>query len=296
MASAHLVHFFPAIFKTIVGKLVSTTRTQSKRVEKFIGPTILERIANDEKYGGDWDKPNDLITWLLDMAPAENRNVEDITVKLMLINFAAIHTTSMTLANAMFDLAARPEYIKPLREEMEAMIAEYGWTKDAMGRMRKTDSFFKESSRMAGVGAVSIGRKAMSDFTFSNGLAIPAGYTVAIAGAGIHFDPDIYEDPDTFNGFRFSDMREKGTNEYDPLRHQMVSLDTSFLLFGYGRHACPGRFFAVNEVKAMMAHIILNYDIKLPGDSREAPKGVWFAGSRSPHTSAEILFKKRKLD
>lgn len=58
----------------------------------------------------------------------------------------------------------------------------------------------------------------------------------------------------------------------------------------------PGRFFAVNEVKAMMAHIILNYDIKLPGDSREAPKGVWFAGSRSPHTSAEILFKKRKLD
>lgn len=38
---------------------------------------------------------NDLITWLLDMAPAENRNVEDITVKLMLINFAAIHTTSL---------------------------------------------------------------------------------------------------------------------------------------------------------------------------------------------------------
>ena len=32
-------------------------------------------------------------------------------------------------------------------------------------------------------------------------------------------------------------MRNKGTNEYDPLRHQMVSLDSSYLLFGHGRHA-----------------------------------------------------------
>lgn len=112
-------------------------------------------------------------------------------------------------------------------------------------------------------------------------------------------------------------MREKGTSEYDPLRHQMVSLDTTYLLFGHGRHAwyvpdsryiylgvirswpiscSPGRFFAVNEVKAMMAHMVLNYDIKLPGDSRDPPKGPWFAGSRSPHPTAEVLFRKRKLN
>lgn len=296
MVMSHLVHMFPAALKTLVGKIVSPVLKQAKRVEKFVGPIIAERIANDEKYGGDWDKPNDLITWLLDMAPAENRNVEDITVKLMLINFAAIHTTSLTLSNALFDLAARPEYIKPLREEMEAVIRDHGCTKDAMGRMRKTDSFFKESSRMAGVGAVALGRKALKDFTFSNGLIIPAGYTVATSSAGVHFDPEIYEDPNEFNGFRFSDMREKGTSEYDPLRHQMVSLDTTYLLFGHGRHACPGRFFAVNEVKAMMAHMVLNYDIKLPGDSRDPPKGPWFAGSRSPHPTAEVLFRKRKLN
>jgi cytochrome P450 len=32
-------------------------------------------------------------------------------------------------------------------------------------------------------------RKAKKDFTFSNGLTIPAGYTVAVASEGIHTDP-----------------------------------------------------------------------------------------------------------
>lgn len=113
-------------------------------------------------------------------------------------------------------------------------------------------------------------------------------------------------------------MREKGTNEYDPLRHQMVSLDTTYLLFGHGRHAwyvfttpltlvaklntipfgtsSPGRFFAVNEVKAMMAHILLNYDIKLPGDAKVVPPGRWFAGNRVPDPKAEMMFRKRKVD
>lgn len=58
----------------------------------------------------------------------------------------------------------------------------------------------------------------------------------------------------------------------------------------------PGRFFAVNEVKAAVSHILLNYDIKLPGDATKVLPGIWFAGSRSPDPKAQILFRKRRLD
>ena len=34
---------------------------------------------------------------------------------------------------------------------MEEVIGSHGWTKEAMGRMWKFDSFMKESSRLAGV-------------------------------------------------------------------------------------------------------------------------------------------------
>ena len=56
-----------------------------------------------------------------------------------------------TFTTALFDLASRPGYIERIREEVEAVVAEYGWTKVAMGRMRKLDSFLKESQRVRGV-------------------------------------------------------------------------------------------------------------------------------------------------
>lgn len=41
------------------------------------------------------DDQLDLVSWLLDYAPPESVNVEDITARVMFINFAAIHTTSL---------------------------------------------------------------------------------------------------------------------------------------------------------------------------------------------------------
>jgi len=35
------------------------------------------------------------------------------------------------------------------------------------------------------------------------------------------------------------------------------------LLFGEGLHACPGRFFAINEVKIALCHMLLKYDWRL---------------------------------
>ena len=51
----------------------------------------------------------------------------------------------------MFDLAAHPEYVAPMREEVEAIIEAEGWTKASIGKMHKVDSFVKESQRI-GIG------------------------------------------------------------------------------------------------------------------------------------------------
>ena len=41
--------------------------------------------------------------------------------------------------------------MQPLRDEVEAAIAADGWTKAAMDKMWKVDSFLKESQRVNGV-------------------------------------------------------------------------------------------------------------------------------------------------
>lgn len=54
----------------------------------------------------------------------------------------------------------------------------------------------------------------------------------------------------------------------------------------------PGRFFAANELKAIFAHVVMNYDVKFEnGGSR--PEDIWFVSSVYPDPNAKVLFRKR---
>ena len=55
----------------------------------------------------------------------------------------------------------------------------------------------------------------------------------------------------------------------------------------------PGRHFASNELKAILGHIILNYDLKLGGDGLRPPD-VFVAMATMPAPESRVLFKKRE--
>ena len=54
----------------------------------------------------------------------------------------------------------------------------------------------------------------------------------------------------------------------------------------------PGRFFAANEVKALLAHILVTYDVKLE-EGKRAPGTVIIGSVRIPE-KANVLFRKRQ--
>lgn len=102
----------------------------------------------------------------------------------------------------------------------------------------------------------------------------------------IHHDEANYSCASRFDAFRFSRPREEHeaksqaandnnanrtvqpSNETEAIPalkqkpQSTVNLGDGFLTFGYGRHACPGRFFASHEMKLMLAHIIQHYDVE----------------------------------
>lgn len=63
--------------------------------------------------------------------------------------------------------------------------------------------------------------------------------------------------PDSFDGYRLYRKQAK-----------MVQAHKDHLLFGYGRRTCPGRFWAVGEVKMILAKILVRMDFRpvRPGD------------------------------
>ncbi|KAF8906748.1 cytochrome P450 [Gymnopilus junonius] len=290
IVGAQIINMFPNLVKPIVGRILTKVPASIKRAVSHLQPLIEEQLEQEEKYGKDRpDKPNNLVSWLLDEAKGPQRNIDDLAIRVLTINFAAIHTTTNALTHVLYNLAAHPEYAAPMREEVEAVIEVEGLNKLSMTKMRKVDSFIKESQRLA-IGGVSMNRKILKDFTFSNGITLPAGTIVAVATYSTHMDDQNYDSAREFQGFRFANLRDE---DGEGLKHQFVALEQNFLTFGGGRHACPGRFFAANELKAMLAYVLLNYDIKFPDDGPR-PQDVWIQAVASPNRKAEVMFKKRK--
>jgi len=54
----------------------------------------------------------------------------------------------------------------------------------------------------------------------------------------------------------------------------------------------PGRFFAVNEVKFLLAHILVTYDIKLE-DGKQVPRSL-SVGMMRVTRKANVMFRKRQ--
>lgn len=279
---ASFINKFPSILRPFVGMFTSNVQRSTAEAFEHLGGVIAERLT--ERENGSWpDKHNDLMQWLIDAAPGEkHRTPRALVARILTINMAAIHTTTMTSSQALCYLAAYPEYIQPLREEVEAVVRDNGWTKEAMDKLYKVDSFIKETQRVKGMSSASMMRKAVQNFTFSDGTFIPKGTIVSVAMEGIYKDDDIYPDAQTFRPFRFADMHDPDNGTGEQL--SMVNTGINWLPFGHGKHACPGRFFASNEVKAMFAHLVMNYDMKMKKEGELA----------QDERSAQILFRKRQ--
>ncbi|KAJ7284516.1 cytochrome P450 [Mycena rebaudengoi] len=239
----------------LLGPLVSPRKRFLRRADKHITPVVTERVRKEQELGPNYaDRPNDLVSWLIDGAEGEAERTIPALVE------RAVRTSADVFAHALYDLAAYPEYVEPLREEIETITRKEGWTRASLGRMYKTDSFMYESLRYNGIGTLSLSRKVVKPegFTFSDGINLPYGTYLYTPMWSIHHDPEIYPDPHVFDGFRFSKLRDSD-DSLGAAKFQAVTTSLDYQAFGHGRHACPGRFFAVIELKAMLAHVVMNY-------------------------------------
>jgi cytochrome P450 len=107
----------------------------------------------------------------------------------------------------------------------------------------------------------------------------------------ISTDPQNWQNPDEFDGFRFAKLRDQ---EGQPHKYQFVTTNSSHsMAFGHGKHACPGRFFAANEIKTISAYLIRHYDLKAPDDWNGRPASLIFGHNLSPNPMLNILMRRR---
>ncbi|KAI6036043.1 cytochrome P450 [Pisolithus microcarpus] len=285
---ARILRLFPDFMGPLVAKFVTNLSERISRGATFLGPVIKERLKHMEAEGTDWcDKPNDFLQWWLDAS--HETCLTMLTRRIVSLNFAAIHTTSGTLSEALLNLAGHPQHAQTLRDEVEAVIGKYGWTKEALSKMRKVDSFLRETQRFEGLVLLGIMRVAMCDITLADGTLIPRGTSLAFPVHAMHHDETVFENANVFEPFRFAEMQD---NESERSRHQMVALTPDMLSFGMGKRACSGRFFAATILKTMLAHVVMTYDVKRVNDER-SPNSLRIGSAIMPNPTAKIMFRKR---
>ncbi|KAL8906557.1 MAG: hypothetical protein Q9207_001941 [Kuettlingeria erythrocarpa] len=262
-------------------------------------------------------RPLDLLQMLWDAAKGSDKTPEFMAYTALPISFAAIRTRSSVPTHVLYDLCGHWEYIQPLREECAAVQAEEGSlsTKPALNKLMKMDSFMKDSQRFNPLSfrkaipsfpqtlisytaenhsLVTFGCVVHRDLTLSSGITIPAYTTIGFPAYAIAHDPKFYPDPSRFDGFRFVPSSSNST-PYAPQQQQPIFTTTnaSNLMWGYGKHACSGRFFATNEIKLILAHFLLRYDFAFKqGEGR--PKNWPYELHNMADPTVEILVRKRK--
>jgi cytochrome P450 len=250
---------------------------------------------------------NDALQWLISESALSSNPPAQLTphrlaLRLLFVNDVSMLTTAYTAQNLILDLfSTSPShaYIPTLRAECAAALAASNgvWDIEAVGRLRLVDSAIRESMRLNPFGTLILPREVVA----SEGIEVPGvgwvprGTRIAVPSEAIQRDGSVYHDPDTYLPFRFAEPtpsdQPASSAQFKP--RLAVTLDPSFLAFGVpGRWACPGRFFAIMELKIFVAEMLLHYDVQF---LETRPKPVYALWSRYP-PDVGVRVRRRKVE
>ncbi|KAL8336215.1 hypothetical protein RB601_000164 [Gaeumannomyces tritici] len=315
--AAQVLSLLPRMLRPLVAPLVTLPNRRYERAWfRLAVPEVERRLraldVNDSgNYKNDETAPATATGDFLDWAIADalisadliQRRPEMLAARVLLVNAAAVHTSAFAITHVLLDLAGAGRdrgaaYVDALRREVAAALAAHGgvWSKCALADMPRLDSTFRESQRLNTVLAVGPLRivSGPTGVVTPSGVRLPPGYQVGVAAYAMHTDPNIWgPDACEFRPFRFvaDDGEYSGAVGGARSAEAWATTSARYLSFGAGRNSCPGRFFAAAELKLLLAHILLHYDIEF---REQRPPNQWFGSNHLPPTKAAIRIRRRE--
>ena len=168
------------------------------------------------------------------------------------------------------ELAARPEEVEKIREEVESVVGEGPILPEHMERFVYLDSVIKEAMRLRPI-AVHLAARRLSEPAEIGGYELPARTIVANAVWLLHRRPELYNDAEAFRPQRFLGLKP------NPF---------VWTPFGGGVRRCIGMAFALYEMKIVLATVLRRRRLKLAGAKPEPVRRGFFL---VPRGGAEIL-------
>ncbi|XP_038985550.1 cytochrome P450 90B2-like [Phoenix dactylifera] len=232
--------------------LIIHTKTR-KASKTIISNTIKKKMEErvQKKGVSNAELEDDLLGWLLDSSSYSWEQIIDLLRNLIA---SAYLTTSRVIPIVIYFLGRCPRALEQLREEHLRSIRSKSkggdgkLTWEDYKHLKFTQCVVINETLRLGSGSI-LPKKACIDIQYK-GYVIPRGCTVMANISAVHLDPSLYEDPESFNPWRWLDASGKAK-----LKH--------FMPFGGGMRQCPGAELAKLEIIVFIRHLILNYNWEL---------------------------------
>ncbi|KAF7318711.1 FAD-binding FR-type domain-containing protein [Mycena chlorophos] len=216
--------------------------------------TLRERTQTpDMPYAKAAVETGSLLEYMLHATDEEGKKMDVSLVHENVLTFlgAGQVTTSSALGWLWFCLATFPYYARKLYASLIAagLSKDKEITADEIAKLEYLDWFIKEMQRLYNP-AFQPTRQAQKDVIMPGGFLVPKGAQVTVALHSVMVNPEHWTDPLTFNPDRW------GTPAVQK-RHKHA-----FIPFAAGARGCIGFNFALQEIKLVMARVVLNFTVE----------------------------------
>uniref|UniRef100_A0A8C8ZNR9 Uncharacterized protein n=1 Tax=Prolemur simus TaxID=1328070 RepID=A0A8C8ZNR9_PROSS len=193
------------------------------------------------------------ILLLVNMENGNSLSDRDLRAEVDTFMFEGHDTTASGISWILYALATHPQHQQRCREEIQSLLGDGApITWGHLDQMPYTTMCIKEALRLYPP-VPGVARKLSQPVTFPDGRSLPKGVIVLLSIYGLHHNPKVWPNPETF----------------DPSRFAPGSLPHShaFLPFSGGSRNCIGKRFAMIELKVAVALTLLRFEL-LPDPTR----------------------------
>ncbi|XP_053690209.1 cytochrome P450 4C1-like [Sabethes cyaneus] len=228
--------------------IINQRRAQFKQISDHIEDLTEENIymSTRKRYA--------MLDSLLLAEQKQQIDEEGVREEVDTFTFEGHDTTASALVFIFFTLAREPAVQERIYEEISAVRANKTseatkwFSPQDYTEMKFMDRAIKECLRLWPP-VPFISRAVTEDIVLSDGNIIPAGVLVNVHIFDLHRDPEQFPDPDEFDADRFLPENVERRNPY------------AYVPFSAGPRNCIGQKYAMMELKAVVAHTLLQFKV-----------------------------------
>ncbi|MBC7541671.1 MAG: cytochrome P450, partial [Candidatus Sericytochromatia bacterium] len=240
-ASASMLAMFLPFLRHDFGGVGPWARFQ--RVRRTYDAMVDAEAARRRALPESGPPAEDIMSLLLASRFEDGAAMSDSELRDQLVSIlvAGNETTATVLTWALYWLGRHPAVVQHVRDE----IGPLGDAFDpmALARLPYLEAVCHETLRLNPI-LPDVPRWLREPMAL-RGYDLPAGISVAAATVLVHYDPDVYPEPEAFRPERF--LARPPT-------------PFTFLAFGGGNRRCLGAAFALYELKVVIATLVMAYD------------------------------------